>query len=40
MAIEDEEKSAIIASQARFDVQQNTFKIRVSNIINFLESND
>ena len=40
LAIEDEEKSAIIASQARFDVQQNTFKIRVSNIINFLESND
>lgn len=40
LAIEDEEKSAIIASQARFDVQQNTFKIRVSGIINFLESNE
>lgn len=40
LAIQDEEKSAIIASQARFDVQQNTFKIRVSTIINFLESNE
>jgi O-antigen/teichoic acid export membrane protein len=40
MAMEDEEKSSIIANQARFDVQQNTFKIRVSNIINFLERND
>jgi len=40
IAIEDKEKSTSIANQARFDVQQNTFKIRVSSIINFLESNE
>lgn len=39
-AIEDKKKSIAIANQARFDVQQNTFKIRVSTIINFLESNE
>jgi glycosyltransferase involved in cell wall biosynthesis len=40
MAIEDLEKSTNIAKQARLDVKQNTFKIRVSSIINFLESNE
>lgn len=40
MAIEDVEKSTNIAKQARLDVKKNTFKIRVSNIINFLESNE
>jgi glycosyltransferase involved in cell wall biosynthesis len=40
IAIEDKEKSTTIANQARFDVRQNTFKIRVSRIINFLESNE
>ena len=40
MAIEDVEKSTNIAKQARLDVKQNTFKIRVSSIINFLESNE
>ena len=40
MAIEDVEKSTNIAKQARLDVKKNTFKIRVSNIIDFLESNE
>ena len=40
LAIKDEEKAAILSSQARFDVQQNTFKIRVNNIIEFLERNE
>jgi glycosyltransferase involved in cell wall biosynthesis len=39
-AIEDEERSAIIASQARFDVQQNTFSLRVASIIELLENNE
>ncbi len=39
-AIESKERTSSIVKQARFDVKQNTFKIRVSSIIKFLESNE
>ncbi|MFM7016008.1 MAG: glycosyltransferase [Bacteroidota bacterium] len=39
-ALSNKEQSSVISAQAKFDVKQNTFKIRVKNIIDFLETND